>query len=100
MLVGAFSLYSVRRKFCRTSNPPSIEITIVGAIWGFPKIRGTLFGGPYNKGYSILGSILGSPYFGKLPYAARVPPSVVAGLFGLVGLACWPHVTGGPGRIT
>ena len=25
-------------------------------------------GGPYNKGYSILGSILGSPYLGKLPY--------------------------------
>ena len=33
-----------------------------------PKIRGTLFGGPNNKDYSILGSILGSPYFGKLPY--------------------------------
>ena len=28
-------------------------------IWGFPKIRGTLFGGPYNKDYSILGSIFG-----------------------------------------
>ena len=27
-----------------------------------------LFGGPHNKDYSILGSILGSPYFGKLPY--------------------------------
>ena len=36
--------------------------------WGFPKIRGTFFwGGPHNKDYSILGSILGSPYFGKLP---------------------------------
>ena len=30
-------------------------------------MRGTLFRGPYNKDYSILGSILGSPYFGKLP---------------------------------
>ena len=29
-----------------------------------------LFGGPYNKDSSILGSILGSPYFGKLPYGA------------------------------
>ena len=28
---------------------------------------GYLFGGPHNKDYSILGSILGSPYFGKLP---------------------------------
>ena len=35
---------------------------------GFPKIRGTLLGGPYNKDYSILGSILGSPCFEKLPY--------------------------------
>ena len=26
------------------------------------------FGGPYNKDYSILGFILGSPYLGKLPY--------------------------------
>ena len=36
--------------------------------WEFPKIRGTLFGGPHNKDYSILGSILGSPNFGKLPH--------------------------------
>ena len=34
----------------------------VSQNWGY------LFGGPYNKDYSILGSILGSPYFGKLPY--------------------------------
>ena len=27
-------------------------------------------GGPYNQDYSIWGSILGSPYFGKLPYLA------------------------------
>ena len=26
------------------------------------------FRGPNNEDYSILGSILGSPYFGKLPY--------------------------------
>ena len=26
------------------------------------------FRGPHNKDYSILGSILGSPYLGKLPY--------------------------------
>ena len=34
-------------------------------IWGFPKIRGTL---------SVLGSILGSPYFGKLPYHPEFGP--------------------------
>ena len=33
----------------------------------FPKIRGTLVGGSYFREYNILGSILGSPYFGKLP---------------------------------
>ena len=32
------------------------------------QIRGTFFGGPYNKDQNMLGSILGSPYFGKLPY--------------------------------
>ena len=31
---------------------------------------GYLFGGPYTKDYNILGSILGSPYFGKLPLAS------------------------------
>ena len=40
---------------------------------GFPKIRGTLFGGLNNKDYSILGSILGSPYFGKLPCSFGYP---------------------------
>ena len=36
-------------------------------IKGFPKFR-VPFGSPYNKDYSIFGgSILGSPYFGKLP---------------------------------
>ena len=39
-----------------------------GIIWDFIKIRGTSLGGPYIKDYSILGSILGSPYFGKPPY--------------------------------
>ena len=34
-------------------------------IWG---LGFRLFGGPYKKDYSILVSIFGSPYFGKLPY--------------------------------
>ena len=33
-------------------------------IWGVPY--------NYNKGYSILGSILGSSYFGELPFGAQV----------------------------
>ena len=32
-------------------------------IWWFPKIKGTFFGGPHNKEYNILGSILGVPLF-------------------------------------
>ena len=38
---------------------------------GISQNYGYLFGGPHNKDYSILGSILGSPYFGKLPNEAR-----------------------------
>ena len=38
---------------------------IIGVIQGFPKIRGTLFGGPYSKDYSIMGFILGSPILGN-----------------------------------
>ena len=36
-------------------------------LGGFPKL-GVTFWGPNNKDYSIWGSMLGSPYFGKLPY--------------------------------
>ena len=39
-----------------------------GLHMGIPKIREYFSGGPHNKGYSILVSILGSIYFGKLPY--------------------------------
>ena len=35
---------------------------------GVSQNYGYLFGGPCNKDYSIWGPILGSPYFGKLPY--------------------------------
>ena len=37
----------------------------VGSSWGLPKIRGTFLGGPYNKHYSIMGFILGSPILGN-----------------------------------
>ena len=35
---------------------------------GVSQNEGYLFGGPHHKDYYILGSILGSPYFGKLPF--------------------------------
>ena len=40
-------------------NPFSVVCT---SIWGFPKIRGTFFGGPHNKDYSI-GVYIGVPLF-------------------------------------
>ena len=51
-------------------NPPSSKVWMVLAraerfrIQGFPKIQGTLSGGPNNKDCSILGSILGPPILG------------------------------------
>ena len=36
----------------------------VKSKWGFPKIRGPLFGSAYNKSPTILGSILGPMIFG------------------------------------
>ena len=39
------------------------------ADMGVSQNYGYLVGGAHNKEYSILGSILGSPYFGKLPFS-------------------------------
>ena len=41
-------------------------------IWGFPKIRGTFLGVPIIRIIVFLG-LLGSPYFGKLPYRDSTP---------------------------
>ena len=45
--------------------------------WGFPEIKGTFWGDPCSKDSSILGSILGSPYVGKLPHRISVIISVI-----------------------
>ena len=43
--------------------PGSVDNSVEGpSSWKFPKIRRTIWG-PYNEDYSILGFILGSPYF-------------------------------------
>ena len=47
---------------------------------GFPKL-GVPFGGPYNKDYSILGSILGYPNFGKLLFGLFVQSGPCRSLF-------------------
>ena len=44
----------------------------------FPTLGGTFLGVLFNKDYSILGSMLGSPYLGKLPYKPKVFNSIVA----------------------
>ena len=60
---------AVPDRFCKlflgSSRPPA---HFSQTIWGFPKNKGTILGGPLDKDYSILGSMLGSPYLGKLPF--------------------------------
>ena len=55
-----------------------------GVICGFPKVEGYPFGGPNNKDYSILGSILGSPHLGKLPYKAHREFDPFQGVVGVI----------------
>ena len=43
-------------------------------IWDSPKIRGTFLGIPIVRTIMFLGPILGSPYFGKLPYRVYPKP--------------------------
>ena len=43
---------------------------VQASIWVFPKNRGTFFGVPIIRTIVFWGSILGSPYFGKLPYTS------------------------------
>ena len=82
-------------------------IPLALSIWGFPKIRGTFFGGAHSKDYNILGSILGPPDSGKLPYTyisiykdpnARVVQGLVVGFLGLVW-GCRPGVALVGGRL-
>ena len=45
-----------------------VNFTMSGEVYGsFPEL-GVPFWGPHNTNTNILGSIFGSPYFGKLPY--------------------------------
>ena len=53
----------------------SLQVELSDSAWAFssfgefPKIRGTLFGGPYyNKNPTLWGTTLGSPIFRKLLY--------------------------------
>ena len=47
-----------------------LRVALAMSIWEFPKVRGTFLGILIIRTivYIILGSILGFPYFGKVPY--------------------------------
>ena len=45
----------------------ALDVRAMKPHGGFPKL-GVLVGGPFTEDYSILESIFGSPYFGKLPH--------------------------------
>ena len=51
------------RFVCR--RPGGIQEGFDVEAWEFPKIRGTIFWGPYKKDPSIQGTIVGSPIFGN-----------------------------------
>ena len=58
------------------SRPPSLQErrkSWVGKAkhGGFLKVGVPILGGTHNEDYSILGSILMSPYFGKLPHGNK-----------------------------
>ena len=46
-----------------------LGVSLVAILIGVSQNKWYFFKGPRNKDYSIWGSILGSPYFGKVPYA-------------------------------
>ena len=54
-----------------------------GPIWVFPKIRDTILGAPYNKDYSILGSILGFPLFWEITNLKNNAGSISVGQYAL-----------------
>ena len=53
---------------CRVQDLSVKATFLKKCIWEFPKVRGTILEVPIIRTINILGSILGSPYFGKLLY--------------------------------
>ena len=56
--------FHLESKSFHTRPPPKWMLP----FGGFPKLGGTILGGPYVKDYGILGAILVSPHFGKLHF--------------------------------
>ena len=77
--MGSTVITEAVRAFTGTSEAFRVQDIEVSQNWGY------LFRGPHNKDYSILGSILGSPYFGKLPYwptcEVCLAPKIALGFF-------------------
>ena len=57
----------------------------------FPKIRGTILGVPIRRTIVFL-SILGSPYFGKLPYEACFSLGLFWGYVGVIFGIYWGYI--------
>ena len=47
-----------------------LAMVVEASIGGVPKMRGSPFGSPYNKGHSILGSISGPSIYGNFQIAS------------------------------
>ena len=67
---GALRLGLAATLFERLAAEEDVGIPLKGLYVGFPKL-GVPVWGPHSKDYSILGSILGSPDFGKQPFSPR-----------------------------
>ena len=70
------------KRCCMSSTPASLHLSSaissylldrVRRIREFPKIRDTLFWGPYNQAPPIWGTVLGSPMFGNSHTAPGAP---------------------------
>ena len=58
----------------------------IQAFWGFSILRGTFFA--HDKDYRILGSMLGSHYFGELPFQYLLRHRSLYKYYSSVGLQC------------
>ena len=73
-------------RWCDSIQDPKISM-LSRQERGFPKLGGYHSEGPKTKDHSIVESIYGSPYFGKLPYGTKVRQASTWQLWGFPN--CW-----------